>query len=1486
MTKRHHCKKPARGWRSPAWLCVVCLSLLASVASAESDDLIASGLKEASAQLVLFSEVTSSREASSEREDRVREPPYGELDATAAESGLPKRNVRIDLERLAGIHGDIVARRGAPPVVLNLLEDVRFQAVFEDAAPTLWGYSLSGQLQDERFGTATLVVHGDIVAGTVRTPTATYSIRSLGVGVHIVEQVEPTTLDEIDGIMPPSSVVPPTQQSVPLTQQDDGSEIDVFVFYTPAARVALNGTRSARTQIELAVAETNAAYEASDAAQRIRLVGAVETPYDETEDTYANQHEELNRLRNPDDGHMDEVHPIRDAYAADLVHLLTEKGSGLGYVSPYDDTFAFAQTGIQSGRLLADIFAHELGHNMGLQHDRYSPYNTLNYPFPYSHGYVNQRAFEDGAPAGACWFTTMAYANQCADAGLSGIGLMRFSNPNHYYPDADGDPMGIPGDEPSQDVDGPADAVRSLNETRMSVANFRASASRCSYRLTRADDARIVVGAPGGAFTVGVKVDEGCEVEAISHNEFVEPVTYPTGAGADVTLRVAENDGGARLGLITIMGESVELLQKGRTTVADVCGRSIWMREILTDLAGRRSCDEVTEFDLAEVYELRLVGERITGSIMPNDLDGLVNLRLLDLSFNRLSGPIPAAIGRLRKLRKLYLNDNALSGPIPPALGELDLRHVELSGNALSGPVPPELGALEDLTGSLLLDNNQLGGPIPEELGNLRNAWAISLAGNALSGDIPPALGSLDRVRELRLHDNDLAGPVPPELDQLENLLELSLRGNTLTGCIPGGLQDVPNNDLDQLGLGYCAAVSLAHGGPRNAPGEAGRVTEGSPASLIIVAEPAQDTAFDLTVTISGGEAFGVARGNRTVTIPSGTTETTLSVNTQNDDVEEPDGAFTATILAGTGFALMTSRSTASIIIDDDEGPSAPTIDSLTAGDSVLTVAWNAPTGGSESISEYHIRYRPAPPAPGWQTWKRISHEPGDVLQRDVTGLTNRVEYDVQVRAVTTDGDGTWSEAAKGTPRACPDGIELGDCRTLLAVRDTLAGRGTALNWAIGLPIEEWTGIKVNRFTGRVVDVNLSGRGLSGTIPAELGSLSELTVLSLSDGELSGVIPAQLGNLSRLRTLFLSDNGLTGAIPLELGNIPYLERLALSDNELNGEIPAELGLLLNLDWLLLANNGLTGPIPAELGKLTNLDSLWLQGNELTGPIPGSLRNITNLTSLFLAGNPLTGCVPAALRNIEQNDLQQLDLADCPPGSVTDLLIESSPLDGRAYGTGERIQASVWFETDLTVSGSPRLALTIGSGVRAARLVANRGNGDLAFRYVVAPGDRDSDGIGIAPDALSLNGGSIRDVDGEDAVLDLGEHAIANHPSHQVRGALRELVPDQKLEADGEILTLDLSRHFNVPKGGTLTYGTPVSSDPAVATAIIEDGWLKITPQDAGIATITVTATDDNGVTVTLSFRVTVTATRRGLRPWLMGILAEQQAEETQADDPQ
>ena len=89
---------------------------------------------------------------------------------------------------------------------------------------------------------------------------------------------------------------------------------------------------------------------------------------------------------------------------------------------------------------------------------------------PYGYGYVNQRAFNRGAPASSRWLTIMAYNDQCKDAGFSCGRLLRFSNPGQTYR---GDAMGVPGTTRSSSVTGPSDARRRLNDTRTTAANFR-----------------------------------------------------------------------------------------------------------------------------------------------------------------------------------------------------------------------------------------------------------------------------------------------------------------------------------------------------------------------------------------------------------------------------------------------------------------------------------------------------------------------------------------------------------------------------------------------------------------------------------------------------------------------------------------------------------------------------------------------------------------------------------------------------------------------------------------------------------------------------------------------------------------------------------------------------------------------------------------------------------------------------------------------------
>ena len=97
--------------------------------------------------------------------------------------------------------------------------------------------------------------------------------------------------------------------------------------------------------------------------------------------------------------------------------------------------------------------------------------------------------------------------------------------------------------------------------------------------------------------------------------------------------------------------------------------------------------------------------------------------------------------------------------------------------------------------------------------------------------------------------------------------------------------------------------------------------------------------------------------------------------------------------------------------------PVAPTIDSVSSGDTTLTLAWTAPAGAT-GITAYDVRHiETSADETDDANWTVVDDAwTSGALEYTITGLTNGTEYDVQVRAVNSNGDGTWSNTKTGTP--------------------------------------------------------------------------------------------------------------------------------------------------------------------------------------------------------------------------------------------------------------------------------------------------------------------------------------------------------------------------------------------------------------------------------------------------------------------------------------
>ena len=324
--------------------------------------------------------------------------------------------------------------------------------------------------------------------------------------------------------------------------------------------------------------------------------------------------------------------------------------------------------------------------------------------------------------------------------------------------------------------------------------------------------------------------------------------------------------------------------------------------------------------------------------------------------------------------------------------------------------------------------------------------------------------------------------------------------------------------------------------------------------------------------------------------------------------------------------------------------PGAPT--GLTAaanGQTQIDLSWNGPSDdGGAAITGYRIEV-----SADRLAWSDLVGDSGSTsTTHSHTGLTAGSTRHYRVSAINSACAGRVSAIATGTTASAPPaGSPATDRAALVALYNATGGADWTdnINWLSDGPLDDWYGVNTDA-NGRVTTVDLSGNQLTGSIPAQLGNLSNLERLSLTGNQLSAT-PAQLGNLSNLKSLDLSDNQLTGSIPAQLGNLSNLERLDLSFNQLSA-IPKELGNLSNLRSLSVSSNQLSGSIPTQLGNLSNLESLSLTGNQLSGAIPAQLGNLSNLESLYLSFNQLSGCIPEGLRDVRSNDLSRLGLPFC------------------------------------------------------------------------------------------------------------------------------------------------------------------------------------------------------------------------------------------------
>ena len=474
---------------------------------------------------------------------------------------------------------------------------------------------------------------------------------------------------------------------------------------------------------------------------------------------------------------------------------------------------------------------------MGLLHDRYEEadfgWDRAGTPFAsYSFGYVNQRAFDADGSEDSRWRTIMAYPTQCLHDGFWCDTIQRFSNPHQTYPAGTGDPLGVAGVGSTEAVDGPADAARSLNESRSLIAGFRDSASRCGYRLS---EVRRDVPASGGEFTVEIDAASSCAWTGTAFGEHVEITSDAMGNGpGEVTYRVQANGGPARIAHVVLAGEMLAVYQSAATAPLRVCDRTPQVRDAIANAIGS-TCGAVSEFELLEVRSLDL-GFQDISNIRRGDFSGLANmvelrlegnpgvtiedgafddlgkLKVLELSRSGLDS-VPAAVRALRSLNRLYLYGNRIETLVEGAFAGLsELRYLDLSGTGLE---TLEEGVFSDQRKllELYLDRNRITDVTKEMLRGPEDLLQLRLNHNPLGKLRPDAFAAIPKLWVLDLRRTQLRTVPSESVANVVSSLYLSdnriddLSGTTFPGWSLGRLS-LANNALRTLPAGVFAGFT------------------------------------------------------------------------------------------------------------------------------------------------------------------------------------------------------------------------------------------------------------------------------------------------------------------------------------------------------------------------------------------------------------------------------------------------------------------------------------------------------------------------------------------------------------------------------------------------------------------------------------------------------------------------------------------------------
>ncbi|KAL0672819.1 hypothetical protein Bca4012_000800 [Brassica carinata] len=209
----------------------------------------------------------------------------------------------------------------------------------------------------------------------------------------------------------------------------------------------------------------------------------------------------------------------------------------------------------------------------------------------------------------------------------------------------------------------------------------------------------------------------------------------------------------------------------------------------LVDLSSNKLSGHIPTWLLANNSELEVLdfSANQIGGMFPNNIGhALPEMVEMNGSYNGFEGAFPPSMGEMKNISFLDLSYNNFSGKLPRSIltSCFSLKYLMLSHNKFSGQFLPRGTNFTSLR-VLRIENNLYKGEIGVGLLRSIRLEFLDMSNNFLKGAIPSWISKLSNLELLFLSNNFLEGTIPPSLVDLQYLYLLDLSGNVLSGALP-----------------------------------------------------------------------------------------------------------------------------------------------------------------------------------------------------------------------------------------------------------------------------------------------------------------------------------------------------------------------------------------------------------------------------------------------------------------------------------------------------------------------------------------------------------------------------------------------------------------------------------------------------------------------------------------------------------------------------